>query len=322
MQKGQTVKIVTSYDLSAENLSFAYAIAPKARFTAAATDEDKMREIEDADAFFGFGINPKMIGHARKLRWIQLSSVGVESVLCPELLNSDIVLTNARGATAINISEHVMSLILAFTRTLHTSMRNQSNKFWEDFRNLPVLEISGDTLGIIGLGSIGLQVAKRAHAFNMRILAVDPTQTEKPDYVESLWKMDRLHDLLGQSDFAAICCPLTPQTKGMVGASEFRVMKPTAILVTIGRGQIINQAALVDALQTKEIGGAGLDVTDPEPLPQDSPLWEMDNVIITPHHAGAFPKSWERIFNIFCENLQRFVAGESLTNIVNQTRGY
>ena len=285
-------------------------------------DEDKIREIEDADAFFGFGIKPEMIGRARKLRWIQLSSVGVESVLCLELLDGDIVLTNARGATAINISEHVMSLILAFTRTLHNSIKNQINKFWENFRNLPVLEISGDTLGIIGLGSIGLQVAKRAHAFDMRILAVDPTQTEKPDYVESLWKMDRLHDMLGQSDFVAICCPLTPQTKGMMGTPEFRAMKSTAVLVTIGRGQIINQAALVDALQTKAIAGAGLDVTAPEPLPQDSPLWEMDNVIITPHHAGASPKSWERIFNLFCVNLQRFVADEPLTNIVDQTRGY
>lgn len=316
------MKIVTSYNLSAEDLALAGAIAPKACFVAATTDEDKIRELEDADAFFGFGIKPEMIGGARKLRWIQLSYVGVESVLCPELLNSDIVLTNARGATAINIAEHVMSLILAFARTLHVSMKNQRDKFWEDFRNLPVLEISGETLGIIGLGNIGLQVAKRAHAFNMRILAVDPTQTEKPDYVESLWKMDRLHDMLGQSDFVAICCPLTPQTKGMLGAPEFRAMKSTAILVTIGRGQIIDREALVEALQTTEIAGAGLDVTDPEPLPLDSPLWEMDNVIITPHHAGASPKSWARIFNLFCENLRRFVAGETLTNVVDQTRGY
>ncbi len=316
------MKIVTSYDLSAEDLSVANAVVPNASFVAAATDEDKMREIEDADAFFGFGLKPKMIGRARKLRWIQFSSVGVESILCPELIDRDIMLTNARGATAVNISEHVMSLILAFARTLHISMRNQSGKFWENFRNLAVLEISGDTLGIIGLGSIGLQVAKRAYAFDMRILAVDPTQTEKPDQVESLWRMDRLHDMLGQSDFVAICCPLTPQTRGMIGAPEFHAMKSTAILVTIGRGQIIDQAALVDALETEEIAGAGLDVTDPEPLPQDSPLWEMENVIITPHHAGASPKSWRRIYGIFCENLRRFVAGEPLTNIVDQTRGY
>ena len=316
------MKIVTSYDLSAENLSAARAVAPEARFVAAATDEDKMREIEDADAFFGFGIKPEMIGSARKLRWIQLSHVGAESVLCPELLDREVVLTNARGATAINISEHVMSLILAFTRTLHVSIKNQSNKFWEDYTNFPVLEICGETLGIIGLGSIGIQVAKRAHAFGMRVLAVDPTQTEQPDCVESLWKMDRLHHLLGQSDFVAICCPLTQQTKGMIGASEFRAMKSTAILVTIGRGQIIDQSALIEALQGNEIRGAGLDVTDPEPLPLDSPLWEMENVIITPHHAGASPKSWARIFNVFCENLQRFVAGKPLTNIVDQTRGY
>lgn len=316
------MKIVTSYDLSTEDIALAHSVAPNVCFATVTTDEDMIREIEDAVAFFGYGLKPEMINKAKNLRWIQFSSVGVESVISPELLNSDAVLTNARGATAINISEHVMSLILAFTRTLHTSIKNQANKFWEDFRKLPILEISGDTLGIIGLGSIGLQLAKRAHAFDMRILAVDPTQTEKPDHVESLWQIDRLHDMLGQSDFVAICCPLTPETTGMIGAPEFNAMKSTAILVTIGRGQIIDQAALVEALQSKEIAGAGLDVTDPEPLPQDSPLWKMDNVIITPHHAGASPKSWRRIYGLFCENLRRFVAGEPLTNIVDQTRGY
>ncbi|MDE0298787.1 MAG: D-2-hydroxyacid dehydrogenase [Candidatus Poribacteria bacterium] len=316
------MKIVTSYNLSTEDIALARTVAPNVCFASAATVEDMMREIEDAEAFFGYGLKPEMIKKAKNLRWIQFSSVGVESVLSPELLNSDVVLTNARGATAINISEHVMSLILAIARTLHTSIINQTNKFWENFRKLPVLEISGDTLGIIGLGSIGIQVAHRAHAFGMRILAVDPTQTEKPAEVDSLWKMDRLHDMLGKSDFVAICCPLTPETTGMIGTAEFNAMKSTAILITIGRGQIIDQAALVEALQSKKIAGAGLDVTDPEPLPQDSPLWEMDNVIITPHHAGASPKSWTRIYGLFCENLRRFVAGEPLTNIVDQTRGY
>jgi len=315
------MKIVISR-LSDKELGAIHTIAPHVDFVSTTTHEETVREIADADALFGHWVTPELVRRAKKLRWIQVGYVGVEGIMFPELANSDIVLANARGTTGINIAEHVMALILAFSRTINILVKRQMEKVWESRANLPVIEIAGETLGIIGLGSIGLQVAKRAHAFDMRLLAVDPTQTEKPDYVESLWKLDRLHDLLRQSDFVAICCPLTPETKGMMGAAEFRVMKPTAFLINIARGKIVDQAALVEALRTKEIAGAGLDATDPEPLPQDNPLWEMDNVIITPHHAGQSPKAPGRVFDLFCENLKRFVTGEPLINVVDKTRWY
>jgi phosphoglycerate dehydrogenase-like enzyme len=315
------MKIIVSR-LNESDLNTVRTIAPNVDFVTPATYEETLDEIDDADALFGHRATPELIQRAKKLRWIQTGSVGVEGMMFPELVNSDIVLANARGTTAVNIAEHVMALILSFTRTLHILGKRQTEKVWESRANLPVLEISGETLGILGLGSIGLQTAKRAHAFDMRLLAVDPTQTEKPDYVESLWKPDRLHEMLAQSDFVAVCCPLTRQTQGIMGAAEFKAMKQTAFVINIARGKIIDQAALVEALQAGEIAGAGLDALDPEPLPQDSPLWEMENVIITPHNAGQSPKAPRRVFELFCENLKRFVAGEPLINVVDKTRGY
>jgi phosphoglycerate dehydrogenase-like enzyme len=258
---------------------------------------------------------------------MQAQSVGVDNLMFSELVNSEIVLTNARGTSANPIAEHVMALLLALSRTLNMAIRDQIEKVWPKKDETGCLEIAGDTLGILGLGNVGLQVAKRAHAFDMRILAVDATQEEKPAYVESLWKPDRLHELLRQSDFVAICCPLTPETEGMMGAPEFRAMKRRAFLINVTRGKIVKQTALIEALQTKGIAGAGLDVMDPEPPPPDSPLWEMANVIITPHHAGAYggAKSFKhrrRVFELFCENLRRFVAGEPLLNVVDKTKGY
>jgi phosphoglycerate dehydrogenase-like enzyme len=315
------MKIVTNR-LNEKQLTIVRQIAPQVDFVATATEEETLREIEAADAIYGHWITPELIRRAKRLRWIQVGHVGVEGMMFPELVNSDITLANARGTTGVNIAEHVMALILAFARTLNITIRRQLEKVWEARANMPVLEIAGETLGVIGLGSIGLQVAKRAHAFDMRILSVDPTQTYKPDYVESLWRLDRLHDMLRQSDFVAICCPLTPETEGMMGAAEFRAMKKTAFLINIARGRIIKQGELVQALQAGEIAGAGLDAADPEPLPQDSPLWEMQNVIITPHHAGQSPKAPGRVFELFCENLKRFVAGEPLVNVVDKSRWY
>jgi phosphoglycerate dehydrogenase-like enzyme len=156
----------------------------------------------------------------------------------------------------------------------------------------------------------------------MRILAIDPKQTEKPDHVEALWKVDRLHEVLEQADWVVLSCPLTPETEGMIGEPEFRTMKPTAFLINVGRGKIVDQNALINALREKEVAGAGLDAMAPEPLPQDSPLWDMKNVIVSPHYAGRSPKAPDRVFELFCENLRRFVAGKPLINVVDKTHWY
>ena len=313
------MKIVTN-NLSSDNLNQVRQISPHIDFVITTNYEDTLSEIKDADALWGHGITPELVRQASQLRWIQVNHVGIESLMFPELVNSAIVLTNARGTTGVNIAEHVMALILAFTRTLHLTIKRQMEKVWEIRPNLPVMEIAGETIGILGLGGIGVQVAKRANAFDMRVLAVDPVVT--PDYVENLWRPDQLHKMLQQSDFFAICCPLTPQTKGIISTTEFGIMKETAFLINIARGRIVNQSALITALRTKEIAGAGLDVTEPEPLPKDNPLWEMENVIITPHHAGQSPKSAPRVFHVLCENLTRFAANQPLINVVDKTQWF
>ncbi len=315
------MKIVTN-NLSSDNLDQVRQIAPHTDFVITSDYEDTLREIEDADALWGHGITPELVRQASQLRWIQVNHVGIESLMFLELVNSDIVLTNARGTTGINIAEHVMALVLAFTRTLHITIKRQMEKVWEIRPNLPVMEIAGETIGILGLGGIGLQVAKRAKAFDMRVLAVDPVLTEKPDYVESLWVPDQLHQMLQQSDFVVICCPLTPQTKGIISTAGFGMMKETAFLINIARGRIVDQPALIIALQTKEIAGAGLDVTEPEPLPEDNPHWEMENVIIAPHHAGQSPKSAPRVFHVLCENLKRFTTNQPLISVVDKTQWF
>jgi len=295
--------------------------APTVEIIVAKNQNDALNKVVDVDAAYTF-VTPEFIRAGKKLRWVQVASAGVESYLFPELVESNIILTNAKGVYGIHIAEHVMSLILSFGRAINILIHRQIDEIWESRANLPVIEIGGLTLGIVGLGGIGLEVAKIAHALGMRILAVDPTQTSQPDYVEQLWRLDKLHDMLRETDFVAICCPLTPQTRHMMSVEEFECMKPTAYLINIARGGIVDQESLIKALETKEIAGAGLDVTEPEPLPKGNPLWQMENVIITPHMAGQSPLSGRRIMKVLSENLRRFANGEPLLNVVDKKLGY
>ncbi len=294
---------------------------PEVEFVVAKSKEEAIEYIPDADAVYGSAFVPQEIFRAasEKLRWAQMGSAGVDASLYPEMVNSDVILTTASGAFDIPIADHVFSMILCFSRGLNMFIRHQLEGVW---RGAPTTQLAEQTVLIFGLGSIGLAVAQRAHGFEMRILAIDPMATDKPDYVEQVEKPDKLHDLLSEADFVAVCCPLTEKTFHMVGEAEFQQMKPSAYIINIARGKIIDEPALIQALQEKRIAGAGLDVFEQEPLPSDSPLWEMPNVIITTHSAGVSPQTGQRTFNIFRENLRRFVAGESLVNVVDKQAGF
>ena len=315
------MKILTRL-MGEEELAILQGIAPEATFINVDSEEELLRECEDAEVFIGPKPTPEVVRKAKKLRWVQIAGAGIERFLFPEMVNSDIVMTNARGTTGAPIAEHVMALVLAFTRRLHITLYRQKERVWETHANLPVIEIAGDTMGIIGLGGIGLQVAKRANAFDMRILAIDPTPAARPEYIESIRGPEGLHEMLGQSDFVVICCPETRETRGMIGREELRAMKPTAFLFNVGRGPIVDHDALIEALKDGDIAGAGLDAMSPEPLPAESPLWDMPNVIITPHHAGQSPKAPARRFQLFCENLRAYVAGRPLTSVVDKKKMY
>jgi phosphoglycerate dehydrogenase-like enzyme len=189
-------------------------------------------------------------------------------------------------------------------------------------RDVKVVHLPESTLGVVGLGGIGYGVAQRAAPHGMRIIAVDPRREDRPPEVAELWRPDRLDDLLGQADFVAVCAPETPETRGLFDGSKFAKMKPTAYFINIGRGRVVKLDALVEALQQKQIAGAALDVFEQEPLPPDHPLWDMENVILTPHTAGVSAHEEDRRLDVLAENLRRFVAGQPLMNVVDKAGGY
>jgi phosphoglycerate dehydrogenase-like enzyme len=267
-----------------------------------------------------------------------------------------------RGLYSDVIADHVFGYVLCFARNFHHYIRNQLEARWapvggkaessvrsvarkvrrqlEDklakaepsgFVTGPAqisavdrshLHLADTTLGVVGLGQIGSEIARRGLAFGMRVLAVDPIQTAAPPGVAALWRLDRLPDLLGESDFAVIAAPHTPETVKLFRRAQFQQMKPSAYLINIGRGAIVDLGDLVAALRAAEIGGAGLDVYETEPLPPDHPLWAMPNVILTPHVAGASPRIAERHLAVLLENVGRFARGEPLTTVVDKPRWF
>lgn len=278
----------------------------------------------DADAIIGWRLSSAQLERSPRLRWLQTTSAGVERVLTPEMIERGIVITNASGVHSASISEHLMAMMLAFARCLPRLLRNQDRHVWRD-ENVRdhVFELHGQTLLVVGMGDIGTALAERAVGFGMRVLGIRQ-RIDLPEVV-AFSRTSSVADLdtfLPEADHVAICLPLTDRTRGLFDTEKIDRMKPGAYLYNIGRGQIIDQVALIDALRGGRLGGAGLDVTDPEPLPGDSPLWDLPNVIITGHTSGSSPVYWERASIIIAENIRRWQSGETLINEVDSVRGY
>jgi phosphoglycerate dehydrogenase-like enzyme len=280
--------------------------------------EAVLKAVGEAEVIYGW-ITPEWLAAAPRLKWVHLSSAGVERALFPEIVAHPAVMTNARGVAAVPIAEHAFALILSFTRRLPLAYRNQQERRWE---HTELLEINGQTLGIVGLGRIGREVARRAAAFGMRVLAVDVNTADPPADVAALWPIERLDDLCAEADILVNCAPHTPRTQGMIGRAQFARMKPSLLFVNVSRGAVVEQAALDAALLEGRIAGAALDVVDPEPLPPDSPLWGMENVILTAHSAVHSQHLWQRLHDLFCENLRRYRGGQPLLNVVDKQAGF
>jgi phosphoglycerate dehydrogenase-like enzyme len=261
---------------------------------------------------------------ARNLRWYQQWAAGANWLLrYPEAAEKDFVLTSASGVHAIPISEHIFALLLALGRGIDRSVRAQMRAEWMDWgEKSQVFELANKTMVLVGVGTIGERTAQLAAAFDMRVLGVRRNPERKAPGVETMVGPEQLLDVLPEADFVVITAPLTDETRGMIGERELRAMKPSTYIVNIGRGGIIDEDALIRALQEGRIAGAGLDVFETEPLPGGSPLWKMENVIITPHYAGATPHYDERAMAIFLDNLRRYKAGEPLRNVVDKKLGY
>lgn len=303
------------------------------------TSEQALVEIADADAFFG-KLTPPLLAASRQLRWVQSPTASLEHYLFPELIEHPCVLSNMRGLFSDVVADHVMCFVLCFARNLHHYLRKQQRAEWSPEGDqkylanfvsgpgtvLPMdrahLHLSDCCLGVVGVGHIGAEILRRASAFGMRLLGVDPHARQVPGALDDVWPVDRLPDLLAAADFVIIAAPQTPETTGLFRRDKFRLMKSTGILINVGRGAIVDLTDLADAIDAKEIGGAALDVCQPEPLPPDHRLWTMPNVIITPHIAAASPRIAQRHLETFLENIRRFVKGEPLATEVNKRLWY
>jgi phosphoglycerate dehydrogenase-like enzyme/glyoxylase-like metal-dependent hydrolase (beta-lactamase superfamily II) len=301
-------------------------VAPEVLFIPAKTAADAAKEAPEADAVLGF-CTPDIVRAGTKLRWIQVSHAGVEKDLSPELVASKIVLTNLQRLHGPNVADQALALLLSLTRGLTHQPRAASASppdTWNWIKKgVKPQELHGKTMLLVGLGGIGTQIARRADSFGMRVMAVDPNPAiQKPAFVFSLDGPAKLMELLPKADVVIVACPLTAQTRGMVGAPQFKAMKPSAYFINIARGGIVKTPDLVAALKTKQIAGAGLDVTDPEPLPDDHPLWSLPNVALSPHIGGQSPGAADRQWRLWRENLRRFVAGERLLCVVDKEKGF
>jgi len=282
--------------------------------------ETRVREIRDCDALIGI-IDEDMLEHAGQLRWMQSLSSGVDMFLFPAFVESDIVLTSEKGLVGEHLADHAFGLLLSLTRSIAWATRLRRWDHRLDMR-LVNRELTGMTAGLIGLGGTGVAVAKRAHAFGMTCLAIDPDVSTAPDGVELLGGPENLIDMAGRSDVIFVCCPKTSETVGMVNADVIAAMPPGGYLINVTRGGIVDEIALLNAIESGHLTGAGLDVTAEEPLPADSPLWEHNRIIITPHTAGASQHRVGRIIDRVITNLQHLTNGEPLEGVIDKRKGY
>jgi phosphoglycerate dehydrogenase-like enzyme len=288
--------------------------------------DEAMSEAEVLFGFWGPGLielypsADALTDKAPNLRWLQLTSAGMDRAAKSGLIQSDIMVTSASGLHATPIGEYVLALMLMFCKQGQTFVRAQDRKEWVRF--MPQ-ELYGMTIGIVGMGHIGAEVARLSKAFGCRIVAIRRSIAERTeDELGEMLPPADLPYLLEQSDFVVLAMPLTEETRHMIGEAEFTSMKPGARLINIARGPVVDQEALIAALKSGEIAGAGLDVFDPEPLPEDSELWNMENVIMSPHISGGTEIYNQRATGIFADNLKRYIAGERLNNLADPARGY
>lgn len=287
-----------------------------------AGDEAKALSLA-ADAEVLLGHFPEsVVAAAPRLRWVQSHSAGMDGFLHPAVVERDeVVVTNMAGLYAPQGGEHAWALLLALSRGLLPSLRSMDQRQW---RTGPTFELAGGTLGLIGLGGFGRETARRAAGYDMRLLALDPVRLSPADGVQEVRPPTResLRWLMSESDAVVVCCPLTDETRHMIGPGELAAMKPSAYLVCVSRGGIIDETALCEALRTGRLAGAGLDVCEVEPLPGDSPLWEAPNLILTAHCAGASQHRGRKTFEFFRDNLERYLRAEPLVNVVDKRKGY
>jgi D-2-hydroxyacid dehydrogenase (NADP+) len=290
----------------------------------AVTPETVMKELPTADAFIG-ELKADQVRAAKNLKWMQTMSAGVERVLHlsggNDLRDSNVILTNNQIVQGPEIADHAMAMLLTLSRGLNKFMAYQKEENWQP-RPYEGIELNGRTAVIIGVGGIGTQIALRAHAFGMNVIGVDPEDIPMAYFIKRVVKPDQLDEVLPEADVVFVSAPHTPKSHKMLGAKQFDLMKRGAYFIAVSRGGLYELGSLVQALDSKKLSGAGVDVTDPEPLPKGHALWKFDNAIVTPHIAGRSDKDRARMVGTIRENIRRFAEDRPLLNIVDKQKGY
>lgn len=328
----ETITVFLAFHIDDESIERIKALDPRIRVVNrpeissrrepdAETKAQILRELGEAEVILGPNTLPlEYFDAATQLKWFQAINAGIERLDRAGLLKRGFAVTTAAGLAAGPIAEYVMGVMVMLAKSLHTAVRQQEQHVWQSQR---IGELAGKTVGIVGLGEIGRETAKRARAFDMRVIASRRSvgNGTDPD-ADELFAHSDIDRLCAESDYLVVAVPLTDETKHLIGAQQLGKMKPTASIVNIARGQVIDQQALIAALQDGTIASAALDVFDPEPLPADSPLWDMPNVIVTPHFSGSVQGYGHKAAELFLANLQRYLAGEPLSHQANPSLGY
>jgi D-3-phosphoglycerate dehydrogenase len=316
------MRIVLCYPLQPRHLDQIAASAQGADIVQAGQQQID-EAIFDADVFCGHAkekpIAWDQVVRQRRLRWIQSSAAGLDHCLTPSVIDSDIAVTSASGLFADQVAEQTLALLFGVLRSLPVFFRAGVKR---EFIRRPTSDVHGKTVGIVGFGGNGRRIAQVLAPFRTRIIATDVFPVNKPDHVQQLWPADQLPRLLGESDVVILCVPLNDQTRGMVAAAQFQTMRRGSVLINVARGPVVAEDDLVRALDSGHLGGAGLDVTEVEPLAPSSPLWDMPNVLITPHVGAQSATRYDDVTDFFCDNLGRYLAGRPLRNLVDKQLGF
>jgi phosphoglycerate dehydrogenase-like enzyme len=315
------MRIVLCYPIERRHYDQICAAAPGHEVVDAG-QERIATELAEADIFCGHAKVPvpwPTVVHRGRLKWIQSSAAGLDHCLTPETIASGILVTSASGLFADPVAEQTLALTLGLLRGLPTFFRAQQKR---EFIRRPTRDLTRATVGIVGLGGNGTRIAEVLRPFHTRIIATDIFTEEKPSCVDELWPANKLDRLLGDSDIVILCVPLNAATQGLIAAPQLTRMKHGALLINVARGPIVVEKELVAALQSGHLGGAGLDVTEIEPLPVESPLWDLPNVVITPHVGAQSARRADTTTDLICENLRRYFSGRPLINLVDKKLGF
>lgn len=315
-------KILILNPLSDRQKAFITNVAPQASIIT--TDlKHAAEQLPDCEILVAWVFNniQPIYGMAKNLRWIHALTAGVEFLLFPETQNSPVLISNSKGIHGIPMAEHVLGMMLSFTRRLPLLQQQQQKHLWQRPPIDDLQEINGKTMAVVGLGAIGREIARKAKAMDMRVVAAKREMTQEP-FVDRLYRPEQLLEMLAEADFVVVALPLTDATNGLFGREQFAAMKPSAYFINVSRGAVVQEEPLLECLKAGRIAGAGLDVFVEEPLPAANPFWDLPNVIITPHLAAISPVYLDRAIKLFADNLSRYIADKPLLTPIDKARGY